>query len=285
MRSAGSQCKAKAVLKRVIRSRCAKSDKQLSVRTLRPFTYPARLKSTNAASQNFMRRAQRNAINSRCPLCGHLQVLRLQEMDFETATCRCNACGQPHGQDQWQSEKGQWIAENPGVTRRGFWLNCFVSPFIRWEVVFAEFREAVHRKEDGDDSLLRVVVATRLAENFVEHIERMSEPQVLLSRRENYSCEVPDQAKVIVAAIDTQVSWFEYLVVAGGARGEICCLETGTIEGRIETDAKAMYQELDRRLFQRWARPDGRHMAISRAFQDSGGHATTAVYQFLQTIR
>ena len=219
--------------------------------------------------------------HSRCPLCGHLQVLRLQEMDFETATCRCNACGQPHGQDQWQSEPGQWIAENPGVTRRGFWLNCFVSPFIRWEVVFAEFREAVHRKEDGDDSLLRVVVATRLAENFVEHIERMSEPEVLLSRRENYSCEVPDQAKVIVAAIDTQVSWFEYLVVAGGARGEICCLETGTIEGRIETDAKAMYQELDRRLFQRrWARPDGRHMAISRAFQDSGGHATTAVYQF-----
>jgi hypothetical protein len=37
-------------------------------------------------------------------------------MDFETATCRCNACGQPHGQDQWQSEPGQWIAENPGVT-------------------------------------------------------------------------------------------------------------------------------------------------------------------------
>jgi Phage terminase large subunit (GpA). len=147
----------------------------------------------------------------------------------------------PHGQDQWQSEPGQGIAENPGVTRRGFWLNCFVSPFIRWEVVFAEFREAVHRKEDGDESLFRVVVATRLAENFVEHIERMSEPEVLLSRRENYSCEVPDQAKVIVAAIDTQVSWFEYLVVAGGARGEICCLETGTIEGRIETDAKAMY--------------------------------------------
>jgi phage terminase large subunit GpA-like protein len=63
--------------------------------------------------------------------------------------------------------------------------------------------------------LFRVVVATRLAENFVVHIERMSEPEVLLSRRENYSCEVPEQAKVIVAAIDTHVSWFEYLVVAG----------------------------------------------------------------------
>ena len=174
----------------------------------------------------------RERYHSKCPLCGHLQVLRLSEMDFESVTCRCLSCGQSFGQDQWQSEKGVWIAEVPGAKRRGFWLNCFVSPFIRWEVVFAEFREAVHRKEDGDESLFRVVVATRLAENFVEHIERMSEPEVLRSRRENYSCEVPDQAKVIVAAIDTQVSWFEYLVVAGGARGEIWCLETGTIEGR-----------------------------------------------------
>jgi phage terminase large subunit GpA-like protein len=109
----------------------------------------------------------------------------------------------------------------------------------------------------------------------------MSEPEILLSRRENYGCEVPDQAKVIVAAIDTQQSWFEYLVTAAGARNEIWALETGTIEGRIETDAQAMYEELDRRLFgRRWARPDGRHMAITRAFQDSGGHATTLVYQF-----
>ncbi len=86
--------------------------------------------------------------HSRCPLCGHLQVLRLQEMDFESVTCRCLSCGQSFGQDQWQSEKGVWMAEVPGAKRRGFWLNCFVSPFIRWEVVFAEFREAVHRKEE-----------------------------------------------------------------------------------------------------------------------------------------
>jgi len=58
--------------------------------------------------------------HSRCPLCGHLQILRLPEMDFETVTCRCLACGQSHTQDQWQNERGQWIAENPGHPRRGF---------------------------------------------------------------------------------------------------------------------------------------------------------------------
>jgi phage terminase large subunit GpA-like protein len=223
----------------------------------------------------------RERYHSRCPLCGHLQILRLPETDFETVSARCLSCGQSFNQDEWQAQKGKWIAENPGASRRGFWLNCFVSPFIRWETVFAEFREALHRRDEGDESLFRVVVATRLAENFTEKIERMSEPEILLSRRETYPFEVPDQAKVIVAAVDTQASWLEYLVTAAGVRGELWCLETDTIEGRIETDAEAMYQELDRRLFQRrWQRPDGRFMAIVRCFQDSGGHATGLVYQY-----
>lgn len=223
----------------------------------------------------------RERYHSRCPLCGHLQVLRLPEMDFGSATCRCLSCGQSFAQDQWQAEKGEWIAENPGASRRGFWLNFAVSPFVRWETVFAEFREAVHRREEGDESLFRVVVATRLAENFVEKIERMSEPEILLSRREHYPFQVPDAAKVIVAALDTQTTWFEYLVAAAGPRGELWCLETGSIEGRIETDAEAMYQELDQRLLSRqWQRPDGKAMAIVRCLQDSGGHATHTVYKY-----
>ena len=223
----------------------------------------------------------RERYHSRCPLCGHLQILRLPEMDFETVTARCLSCGQSFNQDHWQAGKGQWIAENAGAARRGFWLNFAVSPFIRWETVFAEFREAVHRREEGDESLFRVVVATRLAENFTEKVERMSEPEILISRRETYPFEVPDQAKVVVAAVDTQATWLEYLVAAAGPRGELWCLETGTIEGRIETNAEAMYQELDRRLFsRRWQRPDGKAMAIVRCFQDSGGHATGLVYKY-----
>ena len=223
----------------------------------------------------------REKYHSLCPLCGHLQILRLPEMDFEAVTARCLSCGQLFNQDEWQAQKGKWIAENPGASRRGFWLNFAVSPFIRWETVFAEFREAVHRREEGDESLFRVVVATRLAENFTEKIERMSEPEILLSRREMYAFEVPNEAKVIVAAIDTQATWLEYLVAAAGVRGELWCLESGSVEGRIETDAEAMYQELEQRLFQRrWQRPDGRSMAITRCFQDSGGHATSLVYKY-----
>jgi phage terminase large subunit GpA-like protein len=219
--------------------------------------------------------------HSRCPGCDHLQILRLPEMDFESVTCKCLGCGQRFGQDAWQAEEGQWIAEDPSCERRGFWLNIFASPFARWESIFEEWRTAVHAKEAGDYSLYRVVLGTRLAENFSEKIELMSEPEVLMSRRERYATPVPsNDAKIVLAAIDTQRTWLEYVAVAIGLRGEMWCLETGSIHGRIEVDGETMYRELDECLLnKRWQRPDGRWMQVARCLQDSGGHASEIVHK------
>jgi phage terminase large subunit GpA-like protein len=221
----------------------------------------------------------REKYHSCCPLCGNLQILKLSEMDFESVTCRCLKCGQGHTQDGWQSQPGSWIAENPKCSRRVFWTNCFPSPFIRWPVVFAEFREAVHRKEEGDASLFRAVLSTRLCENFVEKVVKMSEPEILMSRREQYPFEVPNEAKAIVCAIDTQKHWLEFAVAAAGPRGELWFLQTGTVDGNIESDGKEMYEEFDRRVLgKQWLRPDKRAMKITRGLQDSGGCSTSAVY-------
>ena len=226
----------------------------------------------------------REKCHSRCQGCGNLQVLRLPEMNFDDATCRCLQCGGSFPQDDWQGQKGAWIAENPESPRRGFWLNAFVSPFVRWETIFAEFREATHRKEEGDSTLFRTVVGCRLAENFTEHVEQMSDLDTLLARREQYRFQVPNAAKRIVAAVDTQASWLEFLVVAVGARGEMWCLETGTVEGNIEIDGETMYAELDKRVLnKRWTRPDGGQMTVARCFQDSGGHATSVVYRYCKS--
>jgi phage terminase large subunit GpA-like protein len=66
-------------------------------------------------------------------------------------------------------------------------------------------------------------------------------------------------------------------------RGEFWCLETGSIDGRLETDGEAMYRELDERLlFRLWQRPDGKNMRVSRAFQDSGGHAGEIVHKMVK---
>lgn len=123
-------------------------------------------------------------------------------------TCRCLACGRDSGQKAWQGRPGEWIAENPGQARRGFWLNCFASPFIRWPIVFEEYRSAVHQKRQGDYAALRAILNTRLAETFTTKAELMSTPETLMARRENYECEVSDPVRVVVAGVDTkQAGW------------------------------------------------------------------------------
>jgi phage terminase large subunit GpA-like protein len=105
-----------------------------------------------------------------------------------------------------------------------------------------------------------------------------------MSRRERYATPVPsNEARIVLASVDTQRTWLEYLVAAVGARGELWCLETGAIDGRIEVDGDAMYQELDRRLLnRRWLRPDGKLMPVARCFQDSGGHASEIVHRMVK---
>jgi phage terminase large subunit GpA-like protein len=221
--------------------------------------------------------------HSRCPHCGALQLLRLPEMDFESGTCRCLACGKASPQDAWQRQKGEWLADNPGHPRRGFWLNCFASPFVRWPVVFEEWRAAVHQKEQGDYAQFRVVLHTRLAENFTTRVELMSQPETLMARREDYGAEVPDSVRVIVAGIDTQATWLEWLACAIAPQSELFLLNRGQIDGRLESDAERIYGELDTQVLnRRWQRKDGKLMPLFRAFQDAGGApgATGIVHRF-----
>ena len=221
--------------------------------------------------------------HSRCPHCSSLQILRLSEMDFEANTCRCLACGRESTQDAWQGRSGEWLAENPGHARRGFWTNCFSSPFVRWAVVFEEYRSAVHLKRQGDYASLRVTLNTRLAETFTTKVELMSDPQALMARREDYGCEVPDPVRVIVAGVDTQSTWLEWLVCGIAPQSELFLLDRGQIDGRIESDAERIYSEFDTQVLnRRWHRSDGKLMPLFRAFQDAGGAsgATGIVHRF-----
>jgi phage terminase large subunit GpA-like protein len=229
------------------------------------------------------RDSTRERWHSRCPHCGSLQVLKLSEMTFDDATCQCLVCGERNGQDAWQGQKGQWLAENPGHSRRGFWLNCFASTLTNWPVIFEEWRMAVHQKEQGDYGQFRVVLHTRLAESFRAEIQLMSEPETLLARREDYGAEVPDPVRVIVAGVDTQSSWLEWLACGIAPQSELFLLGRGQIDGRLESDAERLYSELDKQLLgRRWRRTDGRLMPLFKCFQDASGSpgATSIVHRF-----
>jgi phage terminase large subunit GpA-like protein len=225
--------------------------------------------------------SSRERYHLRCLKCGHLQILKLDQMNFHDATCRCLQCSAELSQDEWQSEPGQWIAEFPQSPRRGFWTNAFSSPFLRWPVIFQEWEEAEKRRQEGDVSLHKVVLSTRLAENYSEDVQKMSTVETLMARRENYETEVPsNEIKLLVGAIDTHDRWLELLVMGAGPRGELWLLWTDSINGRIESESERMMADLEKRMLTRlWRRPDGRYMKVVRVLWDSGGHHTREIYR------
>ena len=143
---------------------------------------------------------------------------------------------------------------------------------MRWPVVFEEYRNAAHLKRQGDYASLRVTLNTRLAETFTARVELMSDPEALMARRERYGCEVPDSFRVIVAAVDTQASWLEWLVCGIAPQSELFLLDRDQINGRIETSAEDVYARLDAEVLnRRWKRSDGKLMPLFRCFQDAAG--------------
>ncbi len=208
---------------------------------------------------------------SRCP-AGHYQILALAEMNFETGACRCVTCEREYSQLEWLGNEGIWRAHSSHPFRRGFHLACWPSPLIDWRVVHAEWRQASHQAKSGDHSALRAVLGTRLGEPFVTSKEAIVEDD-LVGRREVYHCELPDQTKLIVAGIDTQDTYFAYLICAFGPGRETWLLEYGQILGRPDLDTAHMYAELEERVLNRtWKRQDGTPMQVRRALQDCGGH-------------
>jgi phage terminase large subunit GpA-like protein len=225
--------------------------------------------------------SSKESYHLRCLKCGHLQILKLDQMNFPGATCRCLHCGTELTQDEWQSEVGQWVSEFPQSPRRGFWMNAFSSPFLRWQTVFEEWKEAEKRRQEGDVSLHKVILSTRLAECYSEDVQKMSTVEILLARREDYPAEVPsDDVKLLVGAIDTHDRWLELLVMGAGPRGELWLLWTDSINGRIESEAERMLVDLEKRLLTRlWRRPDCRYMKVACVLWDSGGHHTREIYR------
>ena len=220
---------------------------------------------------------------SRCPR-GHLQVLLLKEMDFKTGGCLCLKCNRQYKQEAWQERAGRWIAEDPTHSRRGFLLPIWPSPFVDWPTVFEEWRAAIQLKKEGDWSLYRSVCGTRLAEAMKGPDEALAGAAAkLVTRREVYPDKLPDTIKVLIASVDTQDTWLEYLIVGFGPRRECWALETGQILGRLDVNGPEMIQELFERVINRqWERADGRLMSVTRTVQDCGGHMSNIVCQALK---
>ncbi|MFC4403307.1 phage terminase large subunit family protein [Gracilibacillus xinjiangensis] len=213
-----------------------------------------------------------------CPACGEYQPLQWGKIifnkdDLKDVKHRCECCGFLHDEYAWKSGKGKWVASNPNGMFRGFHLNEFVSPWRKWKEIVIDFLEA---KKKGNQAM-KVWTNTSLGETWEEDGEQL-DSEYLHERLERYPAPVPNNVKILTAAVDTQDDRFEIEVVGWGDGKESWGIEYHVIHGNL--NQPQIWNDLDEYLSRTWEKADGAHYGIACVCMDSGGHYTQEVYRF-----
>jgi len=220
-----------------------------------------------------------------CPECGALQVLKWAQVfhdaeDGSDAWYQCEGCNAHLDDDQRRGmvKAGQWIAEFPARTLRGYHLNGIASMFRHKRGYNSRLHQMVadhlSAKRKGKE-VLRTWVNTFLAETWEEEGESLSwEP--LMQRRENWG-EFPAGGYVVTVGADVQGDRIELEFVAWGTDEESWSIDYIVVMGdfnRAEVQAA-----VDDQLQRKFQHPSGVEMRVMCAFMDSG-HKAKAVYGF-----
>lgn len=223
--------------------------------------------------------------NVPCPHCGHYQPFVWGGVKFDkdnpSAPVQyvCERCGALGSEYAWKkaSKQGKFIADNPGAEARGFHLNTLASTFCSWSEIVQKFLVAHKQLEQGNPEGMKVWVNTELGEPWEEQGEQIEDAD-LVSRREIYEAEVPDDVIVLTAGIDTQDDRFEVEVCGWGEGKESWGIRYQKIYGDLLKEQ--IWKDLDAFLLTTFYKKNGTPMKILAAGMDSGGHHSNAVYSF-----
>lgn len=226
--------------------------------------------------------------NLPCPSCDEFQPLKWVQLKFEyrktdsgefivdIAEHACKICGAIHSEKEWKRGEGKWIPNKEHTSRRGFHLSRLVSPWSTWPEIVKAFLVA---NREGPEKL-KVWTNTVLGETWEEAGEKLEEEE-LLKRCEGYPAEVPDEVKVLTAAVDVQDDRLEVEVIGWGSGKESWGIEYHVLYGDLKQPA--IWHELDEYLSRTWTNQDGKRFGVAITLIDSGGHFTTEVYRFCST--
>ena len=178
---------------------------------------------------------------------------------WEVYRAKCRHCAQwtvPNEHAGFQAGKlySPWSGNDSPAKMAGKWLEA--------------------KDEDGKLSFYN----TQLALTYRKNTGKQLDADTLLTRREVWAAEVPDGVAIITVGIDVQDYRIELEVVGWGRDEESWSIAYEVIDG--EFDDPKTQELLDEFLQRRWVRADGRPFAVTAACIDSGGHHTTAVYNF-----
>ena len=223
-----------------------------------------------------------------CPHCQHAHHLQWSNVHFDpanpdNAAMACPECGcvieEKH--KAVLLARGEWRADNPGVQGiAGFHINELYSPWRRWADVVRDFLAAKASPET-----LKTWINTSLGETWEEQAEK-SDPQSLMSRRENYtSARIPTGILYLTAGVDCQDDRLEIEIVGWRQASKDEPPESWGVEYQVLRGNPAqmeVWTQLDGVLMSEWKTEDNRRLRVSAACVDSGGHHTAQVYAFCE---
>jgi phage terminase large subunit GpA-like protein len=251
--------------------------------------------------------ADRNRYQVPCPHCGEHQVLEWgadkawgirwdKSHDGtplrDTVRYLCRHCGaeiREHHKSTMLAA-GMWVPEAPGAQAgrvRSYHLSSLYAPlgWLSWAQLVTEWHAAIEAARNGDPSLLRVFVNTRLAETFEEQGDRADE-HALRRRAADLPLGVVAYGHFVATqGVDVQGDRLECYTWAWG-RG----LERQLVDRRVfygdpalpETEAGSPWAALTEYRRSPLLHASGKQVPVLAVAIDTGGHHTQAVYSYVR---
>ena len=225
----------------------------------------------------------------KCPHCGEFHFIRFENIEYkfnvkvitethqyfeESLSYVCPDCECISSEREIKRQEGKWIAKNPDAYRNGirsFWINAFISPWMKWKEIVRRFLEA-----KNDPKKMQVVYNTLFGESWEVQEQTEVKEEEYLERREFYEAELPKGVLCLTCGVDTQAKRLEYEVVGYGREDESWGIKKGVISGN--PDKEDVWKELDKIIDKIWIFKNGKGLKISLTFVDSGGLYTQDVY-------
>ena len=178
-----------------------------------------------------------------------------------------------------------WRTGNPGARVRGYHLSSLYSPlgWLSWAQIVREWLAARVAQKQGDSSLMRAFVNTRLAETWEEAGDKVSQHELAKRASDRPLGIVPIGGLMLTQGVDTQPDRLERRVWAYGRGERSWLVDVEIIPGDPNLPEGAEGSPWNRLTEARRTpvrHASGAQMLIEATFIDSGGHNTQAVYAY-----